>query len=726
MKRLLAQIGITFFSVLAAAFYLSDRITFLLMIACAVTAVIFFFIRKIREKIFPPVMAIAAVLACLLNLSYTALFVKPVVEDYRGDHLIKATLKDEPTLSYDVFFYPLRVNSVDGEKASFDLMLAYDGQIEMDPYDTLSFSARLDKEEENYQISKGYFLSARAYTLDCQVERNDHKPIWYTAIRVRRYLRNALDDLLPPGDAALSRAILIGDKYAISDDVRYQFKLSGASYFIVVSGMHFSFFTLLLTFLLKRILKNRYVYIPIVMAFTLFYMAVTGFSFSVVRSGLMMFMYLTGQLIRRRAYPMNSLGFAGLSLPFVFSPYCAGDIGLILSFYTTFAILQWSQPIYDRIRIKRKDERKEAFWQKGVNFLLGLLSAALAANILVFPISLFAFRAFSSVTLFSAVLLYFEIEGILLFSLLVCLFWLIPPLRFISAAFSWVLYFLCEAVTFIVDTLSDLPYSYIRVGEDFVYLWVLMTVVLMGMVYFSRRGYRLVPLAILCSFAILLCGLVTTELLKESKPVLHVYQADGGMIVSLEENSEIYLLSIDAPYREQYRTLRKVAEDHDAAMVAVIKADSKHKVLEKISEREFAISHYLQYDRDGEETDFSDVTVYSREYSFCVSDKTTVTLFPAGASAAGFVRTDSLSALILPDGCDVSRLPDEVCCADVIVMGTEVLFPERLRCDKLALTADRPLCDIQAKALCESCRDVCFVCENELSITMENSYAERN
>ena len=726
MKRLLAQIGITFFSVLAAAFYLSDRITFALMIACAVTAVVFFCIRKIRKKIFPALMALAAVLACLLNLSYTALFVTPVVERYQGEHDIEATLKDEPRSSYDVYYYPLRVTSVDGEQTRFDLMLSCDEEIMIDPYDTLSFSATLEREEESYQLSKGYYLFSRVYVYDGRVTKNEHKPIYDTAIQIRRYFRNVLDRLLPADDAALCRAILIGDKYALSTEIRDQFKFSGASYFIVVSGMHFSFFTLLLTFLLKKLIRNRYVYIPIVMAFTLLYMAVTGFSFSVVRSGLMMLMLLIGQLIRRRGYPMNSLGLAGLVLPVFFTPYCAGDIGLILSFYATFAILQWSGPIYEKIRIKTKDEKKEKKWQKALNYLLGLLSATLAANILVFPISLFAFHAFSSVTLLSAILLYFEIEGILVLSFLVCLLWLIPPIRFLSIALSWVLYFVCEAVMFIVDTLSSLPFSYIRVGDLFICLWIVMTAVLMLLVYLSRCGYRYAPLAILCSLAILFAGLATTELMKDNKPLLRIYQAGGGMMVTLEENDRVYLLACDAPYREQYQVLQKVAEDHTAAEFAVVDTNRERELLENISQREFAISRFLQYDKGQDELSSADATLFRQELTVGVSETTDVTIFPAGTSSARWIRTKSLSALIVPDGCDVSKLPDELCRADVIVMGDEILFAEKLRCDKLVLTADPPLCGIEAKALCEHCRCVYFISEEELSIRMENSYAERN
>ncbi|MBQ3417504.1 MAG: ComEC/Rec2 family competence protein [Ruminococcus sp.] len=724
MKRLLAQIGITFFSALAAAFYLNDKITFAVMLAAAVTTIVFFFIRKIRKTIYLPCMAIAVCVACLLNLSYTALFVTPMVEKYQGTHTVEATLKDEPRSDYGTYCYSLRVTSADGEKASFDMILESDEEIAIEPYDTLRFEGELVREEEPYQVCKGFFLYNRAYTLSYQVEPNEEKPFWYFAVQVREYFRDVLEQLLPPDDAALCRAILIGDKYAISGDIRYQFKLSGASYFIVVSGMHFSFFTLLLLFLLKKTVKKRFIYVPIVMGFTLFYMAVTGFSYSVVRAGVMMLVYLTGQLLRRKVYSLNSLGMAGLVLPVCFSPYCAGDIGLILSFYATFAILTWSKPIYEKISIKPKVGQKEKKRHKALNYLLGLLSATLAANILVFPISVFAFQAFSSVTLLSAILLYFEIEGILLLSLVICLLWLIPPLRYGCLLLSWGLYFLCEAVVRIVDTFSRLPFAYVRLGDGFIYLWALMTAVLMLFVYLTKERERSAFLAIFCSLTILLCGAVTTALLKTDKPLLHVYDADGGMMVTLEENRNVYLLAAQGKYRPQYRVLRQIAENYPRAAVAVTEGNAERLLLSEISEREFAFSAIMLYDKKQTEAAYHNVIYYNSERTLSVSDTTEVILFPAGTVAARYIRTAASSALILPDGCDASEIPEEYRTADVIVMGKKVKYPELLLCDTLVLTSNSPYCEIEAVSLQDQCRRVCFVCENDYVTILESSYAE--
>ena len=124
MKRLLAQIGITYFSVLAAAFYLSDFAVMIIGGVAALLVILFFIIKRARQTIFLPAMAIAALVACIINIGYSALFVKPYVEQY-GDavHTVRAELADEPYRSYSKYYYKLNVKEIDGEKVGQKLLL---------------------------------------------------------------------------------------------------------------------------------------------------------------------------------------------------------------------------------------------------------------------------------------------------------------------------------------------------------------------------------------------------------------------------------------------------------------------------------------------------------------------------------------------------------------------------------------------------------------------------
>ena len=74
------------------------------------------------------------------------------------------------------------------------------------------------------------------------------------------------------------------------------------------------------------------------MVFVMIYMALTGFTSSVIRSGIMMIIYLIGKEFFYESDSLNSLGIAALfmCLP---NPYASGDIGMILSFSATLGII---------------------------------------------------------------------------------------------------------------------------------------------------------------------------------------------------------------------------------------------------------------------------------------------------------------------------------------------------------------------------------------------------
>ena len=171
MKRLLAQTGITYFSVLAIAFFVSDTATIIIGACALIAGIIFLLIKKTRRSIFIPAMAFAAVLACAVNIGYTSFFVTPVVEKYADDeHEIRAVLIEEPYKAYSMHYYRLKVTEADGEEASFRLLLKTGRPLDADPDDTITFTALTEKVENDYFITKGYYLVSDCYHLSYDVE----------------------------------------------------------------------------------------------------------------------------------------------------------------------------------------------------------------------------------------------------------------------------------------------------------------------------------------------------------------------------------------------------------------------------------------------------------------------------------------------------------------------------------------------------------------------------
>ena len=745
MKRLLAQIGITYSSVLVAAFYLSDIVVAVAGGIALLITILFFVIKRARKTIFLPAMAIAATLACIVNIGYTALFVKPVIDRY-GDsvHTVKAAVADEAYRSYSKYYYRLNIKEIDGEKVSQKLLLKTLRPLDADPDDVLTFTSELNVTESNYYRSKGYLLNADILETDVEIETAESHSLYYHAIELRRYMRNALDSLLPKDCAALCRAVLIGDKYALGTEVRDNFRFAGASYFIVVSGMHFAVICLLIERMLKR--ANRWVRLAIMLVFILVYAAVTGFQPSVLRSGIMMTFLMIGRTIRRQAYPLNHLGIAGILMPTIVSPYGAGDIGLILSFYATLAILLWASPIakklsrkddagniptfqigkairyrFERIiglfsKEKKKKEPRPPFsiklwFLKLYNAIALMLSVSLAANILVFPISVFVFREVSLVTLLSSLLLYWAIYLILILSFTVCVFFWFKPF---AALLAFPLTWLCKFVLWLVDGLASLPFAFVRISDEFVFVWTAFTVLLGLAVILYRNQYRYLKTAALCSAIILLSGILLHEILQISVLSLEVYSCGSGVCAGINSGGHLHLLSMDARSKELYQVWDSLSNRYDGADTAFCGDEDDLRKYQLYREDEFAISSIMLYDKKGYYSGEDHIVSFDGDRTFIQDDDVILNVSVNNDTAVPYINAGERSILIIPKGCAIDDIPTERRYADVIVFSEPFSGMEELRCDSLIISDEHDTAIRTADVMKECYQQVYFTDEGDV------------
>lgn len=124
----------------------------------------------------------------------------------------------------------------------------------------------------------------------------------------------------------------------IDPQVRQDFRDSGISHLLAVSGTHIVILTGFVMLLLRRLKGKIWIKNLIAAGFVFFFMALTGFTPSVVRAGIMMLVVLFGGILRRQSDPLNSLGLSALLLT-VPNPYAAAGIGLLMSFSATLGII---------------------------------------------------------------------------------------------------------------------------------------------------------------------------------------------------------------------------------------------------------------------------------------------------------------------------------------------------------------------------------------------------
>lgn len=206
-------------------------------------------------------------------------------------------------------------------------------------------------------------------------------------------------------ELAIVNALLLGQRQDISKELIQDYSKAGAIHILAVSGLHVGIIMLLLSFLLKPLvrLKNGKSIQLIIMIIILWMFAfIAGMSASVVRAVTMFTALSIGLAIRRKNSVYKNL-IVSMFFLLLCNPYYLFEVGFQLSYLAVFFIV-WVQPIIYRLW-KPTWKLLDYFWQ--------LFTVSLAAQIGVLPLSLYYFHQFPGL-FFAANLAIIPILGIIL------------------------------------------------------------------------------------------------------------------------------------------------------------------------------------------------------------------------------------------------------------------------------------------------------------------------
>ena len=346
MKRPLTLLGFTCLFASAAASFLG-MYSGAAALVCGLLAAVLLLFRRFRQT---PVAAVALLLCAVqLGASYFALCRYGQWEALAGqDAESCAAVLEASSESYGRYTVPVRVTAMqtdDGwEWTDLSLCIRLStGDRRLSAGDTLQGRVHLYLPQEGGGFSarsnahsKGQALYAYLYTYRPYTVSPGRAPVF---TRIRRALTDALDRLLPETEAALTKAVVFGEKDGLEDGLTGDFRTAGASHLLVVSGVHMSVVAGVFLGLLKR--KHRRLSLPGALACAagiLCFMGVTGWTPSVVRSGVMCLTALAASLFHAEYDGLNALGLAMLVLC-IQNPLAGGGVGLCLSFLSVLGIL---------------------------------------------------------------------------------------------------------------------------------------------------------------------------------------------------------------------------------------------------------------------------------------------------------------------------------------------------------------------------------------------------
>lgn len=223
--------------------------------------------------------------------------------------------------------------------------------------------------------------------------------------RARRVVREALargfaDDR--PVDLALTRALLLGDSDRALDEVREDFRRTGTTHHLTISGMHIGVLTGFVYLLcrLLRVRPSRSVWVA--MAFAILYGLLTVPSPPILRSVLMCVAVGAGLILRRRLAIINLLALC-LVIILLIQPMDLFDPGFQLSFGCVAGLMLLASRLSgfflslenEHVRVARQIQPPTglALWRlKARHGCINAVAAGLIAWTISMPLIAFHFR----------------------------------------------------------------------------------------------------------------------------------------------------------------------------------------------------------------------------------------------------------------------------------------------------------------------------------------------
>lgn len=321
--------------------------------------------------------------------------------------------------------------------------------------------------------------------------------------RAKTALMNAVGRRLSGDTGAVVHGICFGEAGGLSAQATAAFRDCGISHLFAVSGLHLTVLLYGLLAVLKRLRVPRLWRSVIGALMTLLFMALIGFTPSVVRAGVLCAVVMLGTCLRRRADSLNSLGLA-LILLLLTDPLAAYDAGLLLSFTATFGLLFWSKPLTAFLLGKRELKRFVKL-RKGLAATVAVSLAAVAATL---PITVLYFGRVSLMSVPSNLLTTIAAEGVLISGWLAALLSVLR-LTLIAEPFLWIAGVLARYLLDISQKISSFSLSTVAIRADYLVLWLVGTylALLIGRRVLSRYGSQL--LAALCVLTLCLSMLVS-------------------------------------------------------------------------------------------------------------------------------------------------------------------------------------------------------------------------
>jgi competence protein ComEC len=222
-------------------------------------------------------------------------------------------------------------------------------------------------------------------------------PLHAQLLLLKDRVRQTVKQILPPPESALLNGILIGDDNDIPDALKQDFRRTGTSHIVAISGFNVNIVIALATLLLGRLIGPRRaaaVALPAIAVYVVF----VGMSASVMRAAWMSSLALIGLLLWRKGFTLNTLC-AAAAIMLMVDPNLLYDVGFQLSFMATLGLVLYANRLTGPAEAWVNARIVSPRLRKPVMLIVEGVLVTTAAQITTLPLILVTYNQLSNVAL---------------------------------------------------------------------------------------------------------------------------------------------------------------------------------------------------------------------------------------------------------------------------------------------------------------------------------------
>ena len=483
--------------------------------------------------------AVAMTAGFAWNWTYTALFISPANILDGEKKTATAVVRDFPTPTSRGYRVDVQITG----DVSIGARLYYFGEKHPEPGNTIEFNAdfiRTDGTNDGERIdalsSRGAFLAGYV-SGDITVTGSKNSFLYFPA-RLANSLADAAVRLFPDDVASFMRALVAGKQDMLNNDTALSSSLSaaGITHIVAISGMHITFLMSFLSIFLKNKRFFAIIGIPVLLVF----MAMTGFTPSVSRAGIMQLFLICAPIIKRERDGITSLS-ASLLVLLVLNPYSIASVGFQLSFAATLGMILFTGRINFAL-INSIGETKifaNRISEAVTRFVISGFAATMGATVLTIPLTAIFFNQVSIISPVSNLLVLWAVSLAFPLGVLACIFGLIYfPIGTIIAFPAAI------AAKYIIGCagfLSSIPFSSAYTSNPLIVCWLVYIYAVFIILPLLKARFRqyaapvCLALVTLC-IVLFLSRFTSTNNVETSLSVLSVGQGQSVALSSGEFN----------------------------------------------------------------------------------------------------------------------------------------------------------------------------------------------